>query len=169
MFLKALLIWILNISAINASLALVQPEHRNSGKCQMLMFWLLSIFACVLFYRECAWVCVSCMTSSVCVCMRERVCVLSCGMLQGHVHGPVPWWCHVASLFLSSPPFSLLGQPAGNHLRCLIIFITTKTSKIGGFLWKKTCPRNSVACWKIYICFVFLSFFSLFFSTVFLG
>lgn len=81
---------------MNASLALVQPEYADFGKCQMLMF-LVNVNLCLYFVLwracECVWVC-------VCVCMYERGCVcqlhdlqcvsvMSCGMLQSHVHGPV--------------------------------------------------------------------------------
>ena len=65
----------------------------------MLMFWLMSIYACILFNKECvcmsgcvcACVCLlhdlQCVCVCLCVCVSVRV--LSCGMLQGHVHGPV--------------------------------------------------------------------------------
>lgn len=39
----------------------------------------------------------------------------------------------------------------------IFFFVTTKASKIGGFLWKKTCPKNNVACWN-YILALFSQF-----------
>lgn len=47
----------------------------------------------IVLQRACVWVCVRCMICSGCVrggvCGRVRACILSCEMLQGHVHGQV--------------------------------------------------------------------------------
>lgn len=77
---------------------MVQPEYVHSRKCQLLMFWLVSIYACVLFYGECV-------RTRACVCGRvcqlhdlQCVSVLSRGMLQSHVHGPVMWLSRFAPI-----------------------------------------------------------------------
>lgn len=57
-------------------LALVQPEHGDSGKSQMLIAWLTLVF---LFYRECGRPC-GCLLhdlQGVCVCACACVCLYS--------------------------------------------------------------------------------------------
>lgn len=63
---------------MNASLALVQPEYADFGKCQMLMF-LVNVNLCLYFvlWRVCVCMCVSvCASVGVCVsCMTCSVCL----------------------------------------------------------------------------------------------
>lgn len=131
---------------------------RILGNVKCWCFWLMSIYACILFYGERASACVCAERECGCVCQLhdlQCVSVMSCGMLQSHVHGPVTWWCHVASLFRSSPFFSawsICWQP----FEMSIIFITTKTSKHRWLSVKENLPKEQCGMLKFDICFVFL-------------
>lgn len=143
------------------------------GTARLCGFWEMSIAdvlvrACVLFDRErvCIWTYL-CVRASACTwTLVAWLAVCVCTVLQDAAEscawsGDVMMSCGFPVLLLS---LFLLGQSAGNHLRCLLFFVSTKASKIGGFLWKKTCPRNNVACWN-YI----LAFFSQFVFHCFLN
>lgn len=74
---------------------------------------------------------VSCMTCSVC-----RFC------LQSHVHGDVKMSCGLFVSLLSL--FLCLVKKKNVHY-----FYDYDTGEMVGFLWKKICPRNNVACWNL--------------------
>lgn len=113
------------------------------------------------------------MSINACVCFTERVyvwCVLVAWLAERvrrlaglcRVMCMVRWRDDVMWLPCFSPS-SMLGQLAGNHLKRLLFSLLQKTSNIGGFLWKKTCPKEQCGMLK-------KSIFALFscFSTVFL-
>ncbi len=121
-----------------------------------------SVFVCVcvwvwVWVWVCVWMGVSVAWLAVCVCAVLRDAAGSCAW-SGDVMMSCGFLVSLLSLFSA---WSTCWQP----FEMSIIFITTKTSKIGGFLWKKTCPRNDVACWKILYLLCFLVF-SVFFHCV---
>ena len=111
----------------------------------MLMFWLMSIYACILFNEEC--VCMSgCVCACVCllhdlqcVCVFVCVCVCACTVLRDAAgscawSGDVMMSCGFLVSLLSLFFLLCLVNLLATILRCLLIFYYYKTSKIGGFL-----------------------------------